>query len=158
MVQEANVKRAQAEKALAESEMKVRSNLPCGEVWWGVVSGSGCYASSVGWYYDDSQSVGIIFSQMLNISCFRQTERIQLLFSLCGANPNMTWSVLCEGCCQLFVAQFHSFCFSWNILLHKTEFPNQIDKDTTWLVWCIWLGNAIWHLLQTPDTNQPTVP
>ena len=33
MVQEANVKRAQAEKALAESEMKVRSNLPCGEVW-----------------------------------------------------------------------------------------------------------------------------
>ena len=37
MVQEANVKRAQAEKALAESEMKVRSNLPCGEVWLGEV-------------------------------------------------------------------------------------------------------------------------
>ena len=33
MVQEANVKRAQAEKALAESEMKVRSvNCPC-EMW-----------------------------------------------------------------------------------------------------------------------------
>ena len=32
MVQEANVKRAQAEKALAESEMKVRSKVsrPCG--------------------------------------------------------------------------------------------------------------------------------
>ena len=61
MVQEANVKRAQAEKALAESEMKVRSE-PRQESVVHVVSESGCYTSS-----DDSGSVGITFSQILNI-------------------------------------------------------------------------------------------
>ena len=143
MVQEANVKRAQAEKALAESEMKVRSE-PRQESVVHVVSESGCYTSS-----DDSGSVGITFSQILNIwtylTCISINWTALIIYSA------TEYDVLYQGCCQLFVAQFHSFCFSWNYLLHNTKFLNQTDRYniTAQLVHTAYgeKSNAIWHYL-----------
>ena len=86
MVQEANVKRAQAEKALAESEMKVRSKVsrPCGvRVLHNLSWLSECWNN----IFTDAEHVLLLFRQTEHEFNYLFSPRRNGEFLL---NPNMT--------------------------------------------------------------------